>query len=138
MDEFGRRPVAASPRTIRVTGPIILDFGNGLRMQLSPLPSGHAGADPVASGKRRGRKPSPATQALIDAMQADAASEAPRSRAEYLKVLEDAGHKSATTASLIIAREAKRAFGKPLGRGKGAPIKRVRPVVYRELRAAKQ
>ncbi|MCA1820042.1 MAG: hypothetical protein LC620_08360 [Halobacteriales archaeon] len=166
-------------RTIKVEGPVILDWGNGIRFQLTPLLEAASASE---GGKRRGRKPNPATQAVIDAMQADAAKGAPRSRAEYLSILEEAGHKGTATAGIIIAREAKRAFGHTLGRAKetgrggggrkASPLsaqlreklqqdkageglrdpahyvrwlvdksnlglKRVRPVVYRELRAAK-
>jgi len=110
-----------SATVLHVNGPIILDWGNGIRLQLSPagavqpLP-----ASPAVSTKgRAGRKPSPATVALISAMQADSAAGRPRSRAAYVQVLKAQGHKgSDASAGAIVAREAKRVFGKPLGRGK--------------------
>jgi hypothetical protein len=53
-------------------------------------------------------------------MQADAAADKQRSRIEYLEVLRAAGHKgSDNSGGLIINREAKRVFGKSLGRQKG-------------------
>ncbi len=46
-------------------------------------------------------------------------------RAYYLRILREAGHKSSeTSAYLIVSREAKRVFGKNLGRQKG--LKRTR------------
>lgn len=52
-------------------------------------------------------------------MQADHARGSQRSRAEYLHVLrENGGPSSANAAGIIVLREAKRIFGKPLGRGK--------------------
>ena len=167
-------------RVVRVTGPVVLDLGNGARLRIVPEVRGRASSAP------RGRPPSAATQALIDAMQRDRAAGRARARAEYLAVLARAGHKgSPQSASLIVLREAKRIFGRPLGRrgrraGTRAPgggrkpgpatrllrerlakdkaagtlhdaahyvrwlveksnqgMKRVRPVVYRELRALK-
>ena len=48
-------------------------------------------------------------------MKADGST--PRTRADYLEVLRGAGHKgSPNSAALIVNREAKRAFGKPLPR----------------------
>lgn len=97
-------------RVVRVNGPVVLDLGNGARLRLVPEARGGA---PGA----RGRPPSPATQALIDAMQRDRAAGRARARAEYLAVLARAGHNgSPQSASLIVLREAKRVFGRPLGR----------------------
>lgn len=67
-----------------------------------------------------GRRPSPATQALREAMEKDALEGQPRSRADYLAILQKAGGpKSDNAAGIIVNREAKRAFGQPLGRAKG-------------------
>ncbi|MHB1260453.1 MAG: hypothetical protein ACYC2H_01930 [Thermoplasmatota archaeon] len=53
-------------------------------------------------------------------MQADAAAGKQRSRIEYLEVLRETGHKgSDNSAGLIVNREAKRVFGKSLGRQQG-------------------
>lgn len=87
-------------------------------MRLTLAPAGLvAPAAKVASPKGRpGRKASPATQALIAAMQADRPK--PRSRADYLSILREAGHTGGdNSAFLIMNREAKRIFGRPLGRG---------------------
>jgi hypothetical protein len=99
---------------LRVTGPITLDWGNGMRLTLSPSALSTTGVAGKAKG-RPGRKPGPATQALVAAMEADGAR--PRSRLDYLRILRDAGHKgSDNSAALIMNREAKRMFGRPLGR----------------------
>ena len=112
---------SAQPTVIHLTGPIVLDFGNGLRLQIGPADALPARSAQVATGARRGRKPSPATAALAQAMQADASSGKPRSRQGYLQILREGGHQgSEASAGLIVAREAKRAFGMPLGRGKKA------------------
>lgn len=112
------------PKVIRLDGPVILDWGNGIRMQLEPVvaPAGarakaeRAPANAGAGG-RRGRKPSPATQALITAMEADKAAGMQRQRAEYLGVLHGAGYDgSEAGANQILMREAKRIFGHTLGR----------------------
>ena len=170
------------PKVVKVNGPITLDFGNGMRFQLVR----EAAVSVASSGARRGRKPSPATQALVQAFAGDIAAGNVRARTEYLAILRNAGHKgSDASAGVIINREAKRVFGKPLGRGgkarangkgkQGNPassmttllrdrlqadkaagalrdaahytrwlvdksnigLKRVRPVVYRELRAVR-
>lgn len=173
----------ARATVVKVSGPIVLDFGNGMRFQLIPEgpPMG------TTDAKRPGRKPSPATVALVQAMQNDAAAGRTRSREAYMQILRDAGLKGAdANAKIIIAREAKRAFGRSLGRTKskrvqkgprgggrtaapftvmlreklqadkageglrdaghyirwladkaGIGLKRGRPVVYRELRAAR-
>lgn len=53
-------------------------------------------------------------------MQADGVSGTIRSRAQYLTVLREAGHKaSETSAGLIVNREARRIFGRSLGRQAG-------------------
>jgi hypothetical protein len=119
-------------------------------------------------------------------MQADAAAGRPRSYADYRDLLRKAGNRSETSAQFIVAREAKRIFGRTLGRGgkgrrnagkggggrkpsplsvmlrekiqtdkggeglrdashyvrwlvdkAGIGLKKARPVVYRELRAAR-
>jgi hypothetical protein len=58
-------------------------------------------------------------------MEADVAAGGPRGRQDYLKILRDAGGpKSSNAAGIIVNREAKRAFGKPLGRGKKGRAKR--------------
>lgn len=91
-------------------------------MRLTLSPAGLATPSPASAAAkgRAGRKPSPATQALITVLAADAAVGKARSRAEYLAALREAGHKgSDLSASVIVSREAKRAFGRPLGRGGG-------------------
>lgn len=56
---------------------------------------------------------------LREAMQADAQANRPRTRAVYLALLGEAGGpSSANAAGIIVNREAKRAFGRPLGPGK--------------------
>lgn len=93
-------------------------------MRLTLSPAGAIAPSPVADVKARGkagRRPSPATQALIAAMTADGGH--PRSRSDYLDVLRQAGHKgSDNSADLIINREAKRIFGGRLGRGRKANV----------------
>jgi hypothetical protein len=102
----------SAPQVLRVTGPITLDWGNGMRLTLSPAASLAPSTEPRG---RPGRKPSPATQALVAAMQTDGSK--PRGRLEYLRILREAGHKgSDNSAALIVNRESKRIFGKPLGR----------------------
>lgn len=111
--------------TLRVTGPVVLDWGNGVRIQISP--AGIAQADAPASPARKaaGRPPSPATLKLREAMQADAQGNGPRPRAEYLELLKTAGGPaSENAAGIIVNREAKRTFGHPLGRGKGKAARR--------------
>jgi hypothetical protein len=108
---------------LKVEGPVVLDWGNGVRIQLSP--AGAMGAPaPIASvppRKGAGRPPSAATLALRQAMAKDAHGGHPRTRADYLGVLKGAGGPpSPNAAGIIVNREAKRAFGRPLGRGKGA------------------
>jgi hypothetical protein len=107
---------------LHVQGPVVLDWGNGMRIQLSPV--GAMGAAPIASAPSRkgaGRPPSAATLALREAMVKDAKAGHPRGRADYLALLKGAGGPaSPNAAGIIVNREAKRAFGHPLGRGKGA------------------
>jgi hypothetical protein len=99
-------------RVVQVDGPVTLQFPDGFRIQVTAQGRGAAGAG------RRGRKPSPATVALIEAMHRDHGAGAPRSRADYLEVLRKAGHKgSPQSASIILSREARRVFGSTLGRG---------------------
>ena len=117
-------PKGSHPTVLRVDGPIVIDFGNGVRIQLSPAglaqASGGSNATPVPKGKP-GRRPGPATLKLVEAMQADAKAGGPRSRTEYVALLQDAGGpKTPNGAGLIVLREAKRIFGGPLGRGKKA------------------
>lgn len=118
---MARRHVGVT--VLKVEGPVVLDWGNGVRIQLSPAgiaspPTGAASASP---GPRRtaGRPPSPATMRLREAMQTDAQANRPRTRAEYLALLGEAGGpRSPNAAGIIVNREAKRTFGRPLGRGK--------------------
>ena len=108
---------------LRVDGPVVLDWGNGVRIQISPAGiASHPVASPASASPRKaaGRPPSPATLKLREAMQADAQAHRPKTRAAYLQLLADAGGPSSPNAAgIIVNREAKRAFGKPLGRGKG-------------------
>ncbi len=87
-----------------------MELPGGVRLQLTLL----GAATPPA---RRGRKPSPATRALVAALQQDAAGGIVRDRAAYLSILRRSGHNgSAASAGLIVNREAKRTFGHSLGR----------------------
>jgi len=66
-----------------------------------------------------GRRPSPATVVLREAMVKDAQAGQSRSRADYLAILREAdGPESDNAAGIIVNREAKRAFGHPLPRTK--------------------
>lgn len=166
-----------------MNGPVVIDWGNGVRLQLMPVGNAVTAAQPT--GKRAGRPPSPATVALREAMAGDAARGSPRDRATYIDMLRTAGGpSSANAAGIIVNREAKRAFGHSLGRkaakktrgagrqpspattllrerlakdqaandlrdaahyvrwvvdqpGVKLGLKQARPIVYRELRAAK-
>lgn len=119
--------VKAEQQVVHVRGPVVLDFGNGIRFQLTPM--GGPTHSPIAPAKAKGagRPPSPATLALRQAMMDDAKGAGPRSRGEYLVLLKGAGWSaSPNAAGIILNREAKRAFGHPLGRDKkgarkGAP-----------------
>lgn len=117
---MARRNVGVT--VLKVQGPVVLDWGNGVRIQLSPagIASSEAVASPAASPRRAaGRPPSPATLKVREAMQADAQAHRPQARADYLALLQGAGGPSSTNAAgIIVNREAKRAFGRPLGRGK--------------------
>lgn len=111
----------ARAQVIRLTSPVILEWEDGTRIQLSP--AGMAAAKPARlPGPRKpkgrpGRKPSPATQAVMDAMEADHAAGKQQSRQAYLDVLRGAGYDgSDAAAGQILNREANRIFGKPLGR----------------------
>ncbi len=111
-----------SATVLHVTGPVVIDWGNGVRIQLSPAGLAPASPSAASGGARKaaGRPPSPATLKLREAMQADAQANRPRSRAAYLALLGEAGGPSSPNAAgIIVNREAKRAFGRPLGRGKG-------------------
>lgn len=109
----------AKPRVLRVDGPIIIDFGNGVRFHISPVNGATSTPAPVPAPVRGrpGRKPSPATVTLVRAMQADAAAGRPRGRQEYLRVLREAGGPASDNAAgIVINREAKRIFGASLSR----------------------
>src|SRR5437868_3344066 len=144
---------ARQPTVLQVTGPVVIDFGNGVRIQLSPVgmavpvssATAHPMKDVVAPRGRPGRKPSPATVKLIEAMRADAAAGQPRTRTDYLAVLRGAGGPASDNAAgIIVNREAKRVFGAPLGRlagirrGKAGPRGRGSPAtaMLREKLAA--
>jgi hypothetical protein len=136
--------------TIRINGSAVLDFGNGIRIRIDVDPRGAKGAPkPEATAPARGRKPSPATAALVKALHEDLVSGRQRLKADYLSVLRKAGHTgSDASANIIINRESKRVFRKPLPRarrnGSGtSPGTRGRPaanhtVVLRERLAADQ
>ena len=104
-------------RVIRVNGPIVIEWPDGTRIQLGPASSEGA----IGVVKKGGRPPSPATRRLVDAMKKDAAKGGPRPRQDYLDVLRQAGGpRSDAAAGMILRREAKRIFGRPLGRAKAA------------------
>lgn len=107
-------------RVVRVTGPLTLEFSNGFRLKLVFEQT----ASPPKMASRPGRKPSPATQTVIAAMKEDGGK--PRSRADYLAMLRRAGHRGSDhSAALIVNREAKRIFGRPLGRARSPePVRR--------------
>jgi hypothetical protein len=113
----------ATPKVLKVTGPIILDWGNGVQLQISPVgaPIEKAASAPAKPPGRPGRKPSPSTLALIQAMEADKAAGTPKSTQDYMAILRerDPG-KSDMAARQIVMREAKRIFGQTLGRGKSS------------------
>jgi hypothetical protein len=111
----------ARAQVVRLTGPVILEWDDGTRIQLSP--AGLAAEKPAKAPAARkpkgrpGRKPSPATQTVIDAMEADHAAGTQQSRPAYLEILRGAGYDgSDAAAGQILAREATRIFGKTLGR----------------------
>lgn len=92
-----------------------------MRLQISPvgLQVAAPAVSAVAKG-RPGRKPSPATLQLIQAMEADKATGKPGSTQAYLGILMAADPKrSEGAARQIVQREAKRIFGATLGRAKG-------------------
>lgn len=60
-------------------------------------------------------------------MQQDKAAGKQRSKAEYVGILQNAGHAASTnSAAAIVAREAKRILGAPLGRGRRGKVGRPR------------
>lgn len=107
-------PNDGDARIVRLTRPVVLDFGNGTRLRVEALtgPSEAAGR-----GGRRGRKPGPSTQKLISVMEADKEAGRPRSHVEYIEVLRNAGGPASLgAAGQVVRREATRIFGRPLGR----------------------
>jgi len=111
---------------IKVGDAVVIEFSNGMRLRLEAPAAGNMATAPAALAKGRpGRKPSPATQTLIAALQQDAAHGEPRTRQAYLAILTEAGHEgSPNSAYMILNREAKRIFGKPLGRSRAAKSRR--------------
>lgn len=110
--------VKGATTVLHVKGPVVLDWGNGVRIQLSPVGAMGAPA-PIAPPARTGagRPPSAATLVVREAMAKDAQAEHPRSRGDYVTLLQSAGGPaSPNAAGIIVNREAKRAFGHPLGR----------------------
>jgi hypothetical protein len=95
-------------RIIHVDGPVTLDFGNGVRIQVTPLARA-----PAAAGKGRpGRKPSPSTQKLIELLQADLQKGEPGTIQAYTAYLRSQDKtRSETAASQVARREFKRIFG---------------------------
>jgi hypothetical protein len=109
-------------RVLRVDGPLVIEWPDGMRIRIEP---GREGTSPAASGAaaeakgRPGRKPSPATLRLIEAMQADHNSGSARSTGDYVQLLlKEDPKKSEGSARQIVLREAKRVFGGPLGRAR--------------------
>lgn len=102
-------------RVIRVNGPIVIEWPDGTRIQIGPATT----ANGSGLAKKGGRPPSPATRQLVAAMTNDAANGGPRPRQDYLALLRQAGGpRSEAAAGMILRREAKRIFGRPLGRAK--------------------
>lgn len=126
-------------RVIKVKGPVTLEFPDGTRIRIDPAKQAKAPAG------RPGRPLSPATVALKAAMERDHGAGKMRDRAHYLDVLRQAGHKSSpTSANLIVSREARRVFGKNLGRQQGLKRRKAggkprgrRPSLETELLRAK-
>lgn len=105
----------AKPSVLQLTGPIILDWGNGMRLQIGPLEASPKATAPVvapaAVALRRGRKPGPGTQALIEILHVDAAVGKRQDRKAYLKILRNAGHEgSLESAKQVVNRELHRVF----------------------------
>ena len=107
------------PHVLKVSGPIVIEWPDGTRIQIGPAVGAIASVAPTVPKGKAGRKPSPATAALVSAMDEDVRAGRQGSRSEYLEILVAAGHAgSAASAGMIVNREAKRAFGAPLGRVK--------------------
>lgn len=110
-------PRSPSGHVFRVDGPIVLDWGNGFRLRISPEGAPPATGPAATRVGRPGRKPSAATLKLIQAMEADKAAGKPGSTQGYLGILMSADSKrSEGAARQIVMREAKRIFGATLGR----------------------
>jgi hypothetical protein len=108
-------------RVIKVKGPVVLEFPDGTRVRIDPAKA----PKPATLKGKPGRPLSPATVAMKGAMERDHRSGKMHDRAHYLGILKEGGHKgSEASAYLIVSREAKRVFGRTLGRQKG--LKRTR------------
>ncbi len=107
---------AAVVRVVKVTGPVMLEFSDGTRVRIDP-----AKVPKVAETRGRpGRPLSPATLKVRSAMEKDHAAHAMRPREAYLAILRKAGHTGGdASANVILNREAKKAFGRTLGRSRG-------------------
>ena len=103
-------------RIIKVRGPVMLEFPDGTRVRIDPAKAPKA-SKPAG---RPGRPLSAATLKVRAEMERDHADASMRDRAHYMDVLRKAGHKGGdASAYVILNREAKRAFGRSLGRAKG-------------------
>ena len=99
----------------------MLEFRDGTRVRIVPEPA----AKPAKPKGKPGRPMSPATLKVRAAMQAGEAAGKMRDRNHYLAIMRKAGHKGGeASAYVILNREAKRAFGRTLGRRKGLTRKR--------------
>lgn len=116
MFHIASRVVPFAVRRIQVKGPIVLEFPDGTRVRIDPAKA----ARTVKPAGRPGRPLSPATLKLRAVMEKDHAVGSMRDRNHYLNVLRKGGHNGGeASAYVILNREAKRAFGRTLGRAKG-------------------
>lgn len=108
-------------RVIKVRGPVVLEFPDGTRVRIDPAATPKA----IKAKGKPGRPMSPATLKVRAAMQRDHSVGSMQDRNHYLGILRKGGHKGGeASAYVILNREAKRAFGRTLGRRKGLTRKR--------------
>ncbi|HUR24999.1 MAG TPA: hypothetical protein VM327_03170 [Candidatus Thermoplasmatota archaeon] len=103
-------------RVIKVRGPVMLEFPDGTRVRIDPV----SAAKTVKPKGKPGRPMAPATLKVRAVMERDHATGHMGDRSQYLGILRKAGHQGGdASAYVILNREAKRAFGRSLGRRKG-------------------